>query len=372
MDEFEKEVLELRTKKDNSEQECDIIDFDEGFQVSKMSKKVKEKKKNKPKKEKKDKLTKVIDNIIGDDAIFAYNQDEDLSILEFADKIKKSTKKTKKGIDFDAGVFVDSDGSSRKKKKSSEKEMVEKFKPQNSMLTALLKEADTDGKTYKEIFNKLNRVEVRGVSKTLTEVMSAINTNTSTRLSIIKAISDLNVKGIDLAMKKDNQKSKKNEDAGLDPELTGASFFQNMFSTGRKNVFEEVNKSTGYSPEEVERIYQQDSNGDGQCEENPSLSDTDAELESILGEYNETAQKPYRSSDGDKLIAYEHLSPKLVIEKDMNSSDWNMIAVDKYGMLISDYPIPDTSKLKLTFSGETDTATDNYGRTYGVRYTLEE
>ena len=44
MDEFEKEVLELRTKKDNSEHEGDIIDFDEGFQVSKMSKKVKEKK----------------------------------------------------------------------------------------------------------------------------------------------------------------------------------------------------------------------------------------------------------------------------------------------------------------------------------------
>ena len=366
---FEDEVKKLKIDKDNPNDSVSI-DYMDGLSISKMTTESKKKKKAKPKKEKKSELTKKLDKVLGDGALEAFENDDELPLLDFADKIKNSTKKTRKGLTFDVDGFRDSDGSSRKKKKSSEKEFAAKFEPQAKLLTALLKEADRDGKICKDVLTKLVGAEVRGVSKTMTDLMAVINSNTSTRLSIVKELYNINKAASDLALKKDAQKKDKSEDIQLDSELAGASLFSNLFGTGRKNVLDAVNQASAYSPEEVERIYQQDSNSGTASSENPQLSDTNAELEKIASEYNSSHEEPYRSSDSDKLIIYESRRPRIVIKKGYENDEWEMIAVDSNDIEIEDYPLPESSDLKLTFCTETDIATDQLGRTYNVIYTI--
>ena len=74
-----------------------------------------------------------------------------------------------------------------------------------------------------------------------------------------------------------------------------------------------------------------------------------------------------RSVEAEKYIIYENLKPELVIMYSVLDNSWEMIAQDKDGQRIIDYPVPTKKELgKMKFSSDRKFATDSYGRSYKV------
>lgn len=353
MDKLEED---LKSVMSNSQEEDVTVDEDV-FLVSREKKKCK---KDKKKKEKTDPVTSKLEKMMGASIDDISNEDEEMSLMDLAKRIKKNSKKNKGKLSFDVDNFKDEDGNSRKKKKDYTKEFKSEFKKEGDLLIALLKEADTDNKQIKAIFKELSNAKVRGYSKILTDIISGLNTSNSNRLSIVKEMINLNKNIHDLSMKKSSQKSSKEDKDSMDSELMGANIFNSLFTQGRKTVMDNVASQRAVPKEELEKI-KRDS-GTLQFNENESTDDIDDLIEQRLAN-NETQ---FRSEEGSKLIQYETLDPKIFVERHEDDS-WDFIAVGNDGLRIDDYPVPNKESIdKMSFQDDTNLATDNFGRSYSI------
>ena len=289
---------------------------------------------SKRKKRKKNKLFKEIDGILGDDD--GYSGDDD---MEFVANLKLKNKDKNKAD----GDLFDTDGKSSKKFKNVEA----KFKPELANLQRILKDNEDTSRTIREVLRPLLTSKARGSSKLLADLLIALNSANTNRLAVVKELSSVKkaIYELKIKLEKDNN----GDDLGMPADQFGSKIFDELFKRGRANVINEVNS---YNTDMSDFVTD---NGEGS-----SFND-------ILDNRLATETNEYRSEDGNKMIEYETLKPQLCVEKSFSTGDLQVVAIDKNGVKIDDYPVPSVEDLgKVTFHNDSNTCTDYSGRVYKV------
>ena len=137
------------------------------------------------------------------------------------------------------------------------------------------------------------------------------------------------------------------------------SFFSNIMSVGRNNFISALNGEETYF---ADTEYSSDTD----IEYANTLPDVQNEIHDRISErlMNEDNS---RSTEAEKYIIYENLQPEYKILRSAMDNSWEVIAVDKDGHRIHDYPVPSKKDLgRMKFSADGNFATDAYGRSYKV------
>ena len=247
--------------------------------------------------------------------------------------------KAKKHKDNDAdGDIFDTSGKGDKKLKSIEN----KFKPELQALKKLLRENEGTVKNIQDFMTPFISSKARGSSKLISDMFAALNSANNNRLSTLKEISNLKKTAVELKLK-----MKAREDGtDIPADQFGSKLFTELFNQGRNSVIQEAD---AYQPD----ISQ--------------YANTDKSIDEIYDERLAHEDNDYRSEDGNKMIAYEALAPQVCIEKSKLTGEIRVVAIDKDGNYIEDYPVPKVSDLgTLSYNNDTGTATDCTGRLFKV------
>lgn len=372
----------------------------------KEEKKAEKKKKKEEKKKKKASLESKLDHIIGDvDSLSPVNQDFDTeSLLDFAKEIKKSTKKRRNALEFDADKFMNGEGKKRKEHAELVKKYHKLFSKEESLVLALLKEADADTKMIRTALSGLmGNASIRGVmGKVATDLASALISANGNRLAIIKQIAEFKKIANDYAFKEEGRK-KDDTEGTLDQEVLGANALKSLFSQSTKDFNSTLRQADSVSEEEfanLERRASMANNYQQQMQEAPATeeetystgvigkdgnvlehltperepvqfdSDMEAHMRELEDELREKGDElALRSEAGDNLIRNESRGVRIKIRRwltDEGEYDWEFVAVDKEGLIVSDYEVPDKAKMKISWNDENGFAKDRLGRTYEV------
>ena len=262
---------------------------------------------------------------------------------EYVEEIsEKLTKKGKRSYD---------------KYKEDENEFKKEFAEELTMLYDLLDDANKFSRKLSKKYDSIDGSKAKGTSKYLNDLIASVLTSNTNKLQIIKEITSLKKTIQELKIKADGKKNNVGaEDGSLEDQAN--SFFSSIMSVGRNNFISALNgdPDTQFSNPEF--------SNDSDIEYVNSLPGAQEELHNRINErlLNEGSS---RTSEGDKYIIYENLKPELTIMYNVMDNTWDMIAVDKDGQRIIDYPVPSKKELgKMKFSSDHKFATDSYGRSY--------
>lgn len=361
-----------------------------------LSKRVKDEKK---KKKKKKAVADELDDLLGGIDSFSSTASADAEIegiMEMAKDIKKALKKKDGKMEFDPDKFMNGEGKGRKKHKDLVKKYSAMFKTEEALMLALLKESDNDTRVIREAFMSLAKNgSVRGVmGKTATDFASALVSANSHRLAIIKQLADLKKTANDLAFKEES-KRKDSDENGLDQESLGAMALRSLFGQSTREFSNVLQSSTAISEEEFNRLeenakrenpvesYTEDFDTgpvidkDGNTRQIDSQERMSVDFDPDMEEHLNSLSEQYkddpiygRSSAGDSLIRNESRGVKIKVRRWSDEStgryEFDFVAVDKDGNEVSDYEVPDKTRIKMTWNDETGVAKDNRGRIYEI------
>lgn len=385
---IEEELKELKNKEEPEDDSFISLGISKTIEENKKKKKEKKKRKKSSVSEKLDKLLEDVEGIS------STNDDFDLtSITDMAKAIKKSIKKKNNRMTFDTDTFMNGEGKERKKHKDILKKYLNMFKNEKALVMALLKEADNDTKVIRESFMKLvQNGSVRGVmGKVATDLAATLISANSHRLAIIKQLADLTKSANDLAFKEESRKGNSDNNE-LDQEILGANVLKSLFNQDIKNFNTQIRDLSAVSQDEIDRLQQNvtednsykesfydgpaiDSDGNTKEVVTPKRKkvEFDEDMRGRLDELNEKYKDDPiygRSKAGDNLIENEARDVKINIRRwtdDVSGTvEYDFYAVDKDGIEIDDYEVPDKSTTKLSWNDETGIAKDNRGRIYKV------
>lgn len=261
---------------------------------------------------------------------------------EYVEEIsEKLTKKGKRSYD---------------KYKEDENEFKKEFAEELTMLYDLLDDANKFSKKLSKKYDSIDGSKAKGTSKYLNDLIASVLTSNTNKLQIIKEITNLKKTIQELKIKADGKKGNISDgDGSLENQAN--DFFSNIMGVGRNNFLAALNGDPD------SQLSSSDYSSDNDIEYVNSLPEAQEELHEKINErlMNESS----RSIEGDKYIIYENLQPELVIMYNVLDNSWDMIAVDKDGQRIIDYPVPTKKELgKMKFSSDHKFATDAYGRSY--------
>lgn len=261
---------------------------------------------------------------------------------EYVEEIsEKLTKKGKRSYD---------------KYKEDENEFKKEFAEELTMLYDLLDDANKFSKKLSKKYDSIDGSKAKGTSKYLNDLIASVLTSNTNKLQIIKEITNLKKTIQELKIKADGKKGNISDgDGSLESQAN--DFFSNIMGVGRNNFLAALNGDPD------SQLSSSDYSSDNDIEYVNSLPEAQEELHERINErlMNESS----RSAEGDKYIIYENLQPELVIMYNVMDNSWDMIAVDKDGQRIIDYPVPSKKELgKMKFSSDHKFATDAYGRSY--------
>ena len=380
------ELEELKKSKDNPF--GSVEEPEEDLSLG-LSKRVKDKKKKA--------VADELDDLLGGIDSFSSIASVDAEgIMEMAKDIKKALKKKDGKMEFDPDKFMNGEGKGRKKHKDLVKKYSAMFKTEESLMLALLKESDNDTRVIREAFMSLAKNgSVRGVmGKTATDFASALVSANSHRLAIIKQLADLKKTANDLAFKEES-KRKDSDENGLDQESLGAMALRSLFGQSTREFSNVLQSSTAISEEEFNRLeenakretpvesYTEDFDTgpvidkDGNTRQIDSQERMSVNFDPDMEEHLNSLSEQYkddpiygRSSAGDSLIRNESRGVKIKVRRWSDEStgryEFDFVAVDKDGNEVSDYEVPDKTRIKMTWNDETGVAKDNRGRIYEV------
>ena len=388
------ELEELKKSKDNPF--GSVEEPEEDLSLG-LSNRIKEEKKKKKKKKKA--VADELDDLLGGIDSFSSTASVDAEvegIMEMAKDIKKALKKKDGKMEFDPDKFMNGEGKGRKKHKDLVKKYSAMFKTEEALMLALLKESDNDTRVIREAFMSLAKNgSVRGVmGKTATDFASALVSANSHRLAIIKQLADLKKTANDLAFKEES-KRKDSDENSLDQESLGAMALRSLFGQSSREFSNVLQSSTAISEEEFNRLeenakrevpvetYVEDFDmgpvidKDGNTRQIDSQERSSVDFDPDMEEHLNSLSEQYkddpiygRSSAGDSLIRNESRGVKIKVRRWSDEStgryEFDFVAVDKDGIEVPDYEVPDKSRIKMTWNDETGMAKDNRGRTYEV------
>ena len=242
------------------------------------------------------------------------------------------------------------------KYKEDENEFKKEFAEELTMLYDLLDDANKFNKKLIKKYDSIDGSKAKGTSKYLNDLIASVLTSNTNKLQIIKEITNLKKTIQELKIKSDGKYAKMGDDS---LESQANSFFSNIMSVGRNNFISALNGDE-MSFDNIEY------SSDTDIEYANTLPDIQDEIHDRIAErlMNEDSN---RSTEAEKYIIYENLKPEYKILRSAVDNTWEVIAVDKDGQRIPDYPVPTRAQLgRCKFSSDGAWMTDAYGRSYKV------
>lgn len=222
------------------------------------------------------------------------------------------------------------------------------FTKQESALNQLISDLEKDiGATEKDINNmRLSRVRS---PKVLSDLISVKGSLYSTKLAAIKEINSIKKNILDL-----NLKSKKGTEDDNQASMAASLALQQMIEGDARDSLSDTDyrtmargSITSINDSQTEiPIYERNAQDD--------LDELEAERE-----YEATAH-----SEGDLYIQYENMNVQSYAEVDENDRVVRLIAKDREGNEIPDYPMPDIKDGTFTIHEDLGTVTDSFHRNY--------
>lgn len=244
------------------------------------------------------------------------------------------------------------------KYKEDENEFKKEFAEELTMLYDLLDDANKFSKKLNKKYDSIDGSKAKGTSKYLNDLIASVLTSNTNKLQIIKEITNLKKTIQELKIKADGKYAKAGGDGTLEDQTN--SFFSNIMNVGRNNFVSALNGDPDI------HFMNPDYSNDDDIEYANSLPDAQDAIHEMINE-RLSNEGNGRSIEAEKYIIYENLKPELVIMYSVLDNSWEMIAQDKDGQRIIDYPVPTKKELgKMKFSSDRKFATDSYGRSYKV------
>ena len=244
------------------------------------------------------------------------------------------------------------------KYKEDENEFKKEFAEELTMLYDLLDDANKFSKKLNKKYDSIDGSKAKGTSKYLNDLIASVLTSNTNKLQIIKEITNLKKTIQELKIKADGKYAKAGGDGTLEDQTN--SFFSNIMNVGRNNFVSALNGDPDI------HFMNPDYSNDDDIEYANSLPDAQDAIHEMINE-RLSNEGNGRSVEAEKYIIYENLKPELVIMYSVLDNSWEMIAQDKDGQRIIDYPVPTKKDLgKMKFSSDRKFATDSYGRSYKV------
>lgn len=249
------------------------------------------------------------------------------------------------------------------KLKKEENMYKKEFAEEITLLYNLLKETTKFGKDLQDTYDYLSSTKIRGVNKYTIELAEAILNSKTSKLQIIKEISNIKKTIQDLKLKSDTKNKDQSQGS---TEAMAAHYFNNILNYGRSNFIKDLANGKKVSNEDDDGTVDPRDLLDNSSPYTGGDFNTDRFMD-LIDERLENVDNPFRSEEGSKYIEYENLGVKIKIKKCIDTNEWDFIAIDRNGMQIYDYPLPrkvDCGKMK--FSPDGSYGTDAQGRTYDV------
>ena len=259
---------------------------------------------------------------------------------------KKKKKKNKRFNDlFDYDDDDEGDGDKKKKKKDGQPINHKKeFEPELALLRDMqlqqAKFVDSLQKKYDQL--ESSNSSARGIRKFTTDLINSISTARGTSLQIVDKIISTKRSIADMNFKERKEFGSNNTSEQANMVNYASTYLKTMMEMGRNNIAPADSSTT----QDYADVSSDDDLFDG--------------IEDSLGEES-------RDEETLKYLEYENRGVKInvVWHDDLPEDDpdkYEFQAVDKDGVVIDDYPLPEHTRMNINRS--TSTATDLYGNKY--------
>ena len=287
------------------------------------------------KKKKKSKFERVMEK--GNQLVDEYISED--SIKDFDDYLEGYIEDDDDAIIRDNLISLGRKYSRDTKTSSSESGIGKEFLANEKALERLLEDISKDKAQIQKDLDNLRMVRGRNY-KTLSEMSDTKNQTHNLELAVLKELDSIKKIKIELQMKMDAKTQ------GMSDSDNAANLaIQKVFGSGRNSIMSSIG---GYG--EVSGATYDDNYEDNE--------EDIIESESVnYDDYN----------DGNVFLKYENAGVHYILLWDKGTDSKEIIAEDKDGNIVSDYPIPDTTDLEFDISESTLTATDSFHRNYEVR-----
>ena len=231
---------------------------------------------------------------------------------------------------------------SAQSKESSE--ITKTFADSETKLRELYDEVTKDKANLERDIERM-RVPGRG-GKIMSDMIIAKNSYHNTQLSIVKELNSIKKTVFDLRTK---EQARKEAEAAGSTDIN-PNTIQSIFSSSRSGMVQGIGGYSGVSGAE-----------------------TDGGIDFTTDDDDEIIQQKYfsdensGSSDGDKWLKYEDRGVEYVLITDEDNVPQTIIAEDRDGNQIYDYPIPDINNLTFDIDPIGGMASDNLHRNYHLR-----
>lgn len=177
--------------------------------------------------------------------------------------------------------------------------------------------------------------------KSMADLISARVSFANVKLSAIKELNSIQKTKFEL-----KAKMKKSDDESAEGGLGATQTIQKLFSIGRQNLVGAVDDDVLTT----------------------DTGDDDYNANAAITTIHEESALPPAVTDGDKFIAHEDEGVEYVLDIDSGTDDKQIYAVNKYGDVISDYPLPSNpDQLNFQINELAGEATDQLQRRYRLR-----
>lgn len=228
-------------------------------------------------------------------------------------------------------------------------EITKAYSESEKLLTELLDEINEDKKLVQNDINSMRMMRTRNY-KALSDLIESKAQFHNTALSAIKEMNSMKKAQFELQMKVDRSKK---EEMGDDGSSSNRAI-QQLFGIGRDNIMGSLGGYEGVSGALDAGTY------------DDSYSSID-EDEAIQRKYFQN-DDDIGESDGDKFLKYEGRGVHYILLYD-DDGNREIIAEDKEGNIVPDYPLPSNpDDLDFNISESTGTATDNLANNYELRH----
>ena len=270
------------------------------------------------------------DNFLDDESIFSAEEDAEMrnNLISLGRKYARDSASSKESSEI-AKTFADSE----------------------KRLKSLYEELDRDKSSLQKDIERM-RVPGRG-GKSLADMVSVKNSMQSTQLSIVREINSLRKNMFDMRQKEAARKDAENA-GGND---INANTLQSIFSSSRSGLMNSLGGYSGVSG----------AKNDSDDSYSVFVSD-DMDDEEIQRRYFNDSDNSSNTVDGSKFLEYEDRGVEYVLLVDDENNVQGVIAEDKDGVMIPDYPLPNNIEdLSFEIDNVSKMASDNLHRNYHVR-----
>lgn len=279
------------------------------------------------------------------------------------------------------------------KRKKDQNPYKKEFAEETTLLYNLYDEVGTIVKSLEKIIKGSEGRRVQGQSKYYNDAVSNLLQAKNSQLAIVDKLTGVKKVMADLKLKDDAAKAKNGENENKF-EHSAAAFLQQTMQHGRrdylravrgtdrpsflKGAYDEEEEYMGNAPMDPEPdeddIFSDEDGDEVRSYRRQTIQDlkhrvpgyTDEEQEDIrqaIADRLASEGNSARSEKGNKFIHYEKQGVEVIIQRDIDTDDFNFAALDSNGNIVHDYPLPENYG-NIKFNGPV--ANDRYGEAFRV------